>query len=115
MSPSYKAMSSSKLFQPLKVGDSPLKHRVALAPLTRFRANEKHVPLPIVKEMYAQRASTAGTLLITEATFIDARAGGYPRAPGIWSDEQIAAWNEVTSARAPSGSDAGRMRIHPLG
>ncbi|KAF5353714.1 hypothetical protein D9758_008657 [Tetrapyrgos nigripes] len=104
VSPSYKAMSSSKLFQPLKLGDITLKHRVALAPLTRFRANEKHVPLPIVKEMYAQRASTPGTLLITEATFIDARAGGYPHVPGIWSDEQIAAWKEVTSAVHAKGS-----------
>ncbi|KAF5353710.1 hypothetical protein D9758_008672 [Tetrapyrgos nigripes] len=101
---SHRTMSTSKLFQPLKVGDSTLKHRVALAPLTRFRANEKHVPLPIVKEMYAQRASTPGTLLITEATFIDARAGGYPHAPGIWSDEQIAAWKEVTSAVHAKGS-----------
>ncbi|KAF5343105.1 hypothetical protein D9758_016001 [Tetrapyrgos nigripes] len=99
-----RTMSTSKLFQPLKVGDSTLKHRVALAPLTRFRANEKHIPLPIVKEMYAQRASTPGTLLITEATFIDARAGGYPHAPGIWSDEQIAAWKEVTSAVHAKGS-----------
>ncbi|KAF5360282.1 hypothetical protein D9758_009149 [Tetrapyrgos nigripes] len=97
-------MSSSKLFQPLKLGDITLKHRVALAPLTRLRADEKHVPLPIVKEMYAQRASTPGTLLISEATFITARAGGYQYAPGIWSDEQIAAWKEITSAVHAKGS-----------
>ncbi|KAF5353689.1 hypothetical protein D9758_008666 [Tetrapyrgos nigripes] len=97
-------MSISKLFHPIKLGDVPLQHRIALAPLTRFRADEKHVPLPIVKEMYAQRASTPGTLLITEATFIDARAGGYPHAPGIWSDEQIAAWKEVTSTVHGKGS-----------
>ncbi|KAK7451304.1 hypothetical protein VKT23_012646 [Stygiomarasmius scandens] len=97
-------MSTSKLFQPIKLGDVVLKHRVALAPLTRFRVDAKHVPLPIVKEMYAQRASTPGTLLITEATFIAARAGGYPNAPGIWSDEQIAAWKEVTEAVHAKGS-----------
>ncbi|KAK7451316.1 hypothetical protein VKT23_012657 [Stygiomarasmius scandens] len=97
-------MSASKLFQPIKLGDIVLKHRVALAPLTRFRANAKHVPLPIVKEMYAQRASTPGTLLVTEATLIAARAGGYPHAPGVWSDEQISAWKEVTEAAHAKGS-----------
>ncbi|THV00003.1 NADH:flavin oxidoreductase/NADH oxidase [Dendrothele bispora CBS 962.96] len=95
---------TSKLFRPLTVGDVTLKHRVVMAPLTRFRANANHVPLPIVKEMYAQRASTPGTLLITEATFIAPRAIGYDHAPGIWSDEQIAAWKEVTEAVHAKGS-----------
>ncbi|THU76784.1 FMN-linked oxidoreductase [Dendrothele bispora CBS 962.96] len=95
---------TSKLFRPLTVGDVTLKHRVVMAPLTRFRANANHVPLPIVKEMYAQRASTPGTLLITEATFIAARASGYDHASGIWSDEQIAAWKEVTEAVHAKGS-----------
>ncbi|KAF5353730.1 hypothetical protein D9758_008671 [Tetrapyrgos nigripes] len=85
---------SSKLFHPIKLGDVALQYRVALAPLSRFRANEKHIPLPTVKEMYAQRASTPGTLLISEATLIHGRAGGYAYAPGIWSDEQIAEWKE---------------------
>jgi NADPH2 dehydrogenase len=89
-------MPARKLFQPIKLGDVVLKHRVVMAPLSRQRADDKHIPLPIVKEMYAQRASTPGTLLITEATFIDLRAGGYPNIPGIWSDEQIAAWKEVS-------------------
>ncbi|KAF7956706.1 hypothetical protein EAE96_004036 [Botrytis aclada] len=91
-------MSSSTLFTPLKVGTSELQHRVAMAPLTRFRADDNHVPLPMVAEYYAQRASVPGTLLITEATFIAPQAGGYPNAPGIWSKEQIAGWNKVTDA-----------------
>ncbi|THU79624.1 FMN-linked oxidoreductase [Dendrothele bispora CBS 962.96] len=95
--------TTSKLFRPLTVGDVTLKHRVVMAPL-RFRANTNHVPLPIAKEMYAQRASTPGTLLITEATFIAPRASGYDHTPGIWSDEQIAAWKEVTEAVHAKGS-----------
>ena len=38
---------------------------------------------------------TPGTLLITEATFIAQEAGGYRNVPGIWSEEQIAAWKKV--------------------
>jgi 2,4-dienoyl-CoA reductase-like NADH-dependent reductase (Old Yellow Enzyme family) len=91
-------MSDSRLFQPLKIGNVTLQHRIAMAPLTRFRADEKHVPLPFVKEYYAQRASVPGTLLITEATLISQQAGGYAGVPGIWTKDQIAAWKEITNA-----------------
>ena len=69
-----------------------------MAPLTRYRADDNHVPLPFVEEYYAQRASVPGTLLITEATFIAAEASGYRNVPGIWNAEQIAAWKKVTAA-----------------
>ncbi|KAG5644434.1 hypothetical protein DXG03_008529 [Asterophora parasitica] len=94
----------AKLFQPLLVGEMTLSHRVVLAPLTRFRANAQHVPLPHVKDYYSQRASSPGTLLISEATFIAQRAGGYPNAPGIWSEAQISAWKEITDAVHTKGS-----------
>ncbi|KAF5372381.1 hypothetical protein D9615_009310 [Tricholomella constricta] len=97
-------MGSPKLFQPLQVGDMTLQHRVVMAPLTRFRADDKHVPLPHVIDYYTQRASVPGTLLISEATFIAQRAGGYPNAPGIWSDTQIAAWKKITDAVHAQGS-----------
>ncbi|KAI2602556.1 FMN-linked oxidoreductase [Hypoxylon sp. NC1633] len=95
---------SSRLFQPLKVGKANLQHRVVMAPLTRFRSDSEHVPLPFVKEYYEQRASVPGTLLITEATFISRRAAGYANAPGIWSEAQIAAWKEITAAVHAKGS-----------
>ncbi|KAI8960431.1 FMN-linked oxidoreductase [Daldinia sp. FL1419] len=95
---------SSRLFQPLKVGNATLQHRLVMAPLTRFRANVEYVPLPFVKEYYEQRASVPGTLLITEGTFITQRAGGYLNVPGIWSKEQISAWKEVTDAVHAKGS-----------
>ncbi|KAJ7677694.1 hypothetical protein DFH06DRAFT_975942 [Mycena polygramma] len=97
-------MASSKLFQPIVLGDILLKHRVVMAPLTRFRADKDHVPLPHVLEYYTQRASVPGTLLITEATFIAPRAGGYTHGPGIWSEAQIAAWKQITDAVHAKGS-----------
>ena len=95
------ASTTPRLFQPVKVGELTLAHRIALAPLTRFRHTKTdHVALPIVKEYYAQRASTPGTLLISEATLISPEAGGYIHAPGIWSDEQISKWKEVRARRS---------------
>ena len=90
-------MSLSKLFQPIKVGELNLKHRVVLAPLSRFRANDAHVPSPLAVEYYSQRASVPGTLLTTEATLISPEAGGYENVPGIYTNDHIAAWKKVRS------------------
>ncbi|MCJ1244229.1 Chanoclavine-I aldehyde reductase fgaOx3 [Trapelia coarctata] len=92
------------LADPLRIGNMHLKHRLIMAPLTRFRANDAHVPLPMVTEYYAQRASVRGTLLITEATCISARASGYPNVPGIHTADQINQWKEVTAAVHERGS-----------
>jgi NADPH2 dehydrogenase len=43
-------------------------------------------------------------LIISEATFISAAAGGYDNAPGIWSQEQVAAWNKVIDRIHAKGS-----------
>ncbi|PCH37117.1 NADH:flavin oxidoreductase/NADH oxidase [Wolfiporia cocos MD-104 SS10] len=93
-----------KLFQPVKVSNFLLSHRVVLAPLTRFRASKAHVHGDLAVEYYGQRASVPGTLLVTEATFIAAKAGGYGNVPAIWSDEQVAAWKKVTDAVHAKGS-----------
>ncbi|KAJ6564446.1 FMN-linked oxidoreductase [Mycena capillaripes] len=97
-------MANPKLFQPISLGDISLKHRIVMAPLTRFRADNEHVPLPHVLEYYTQRASVPGTLLITEATFIAPQAGGYNNIPGIWSAAQIAMWKQITDAVHAKGS-----------
>ncbi|TFK37220.1 hypothetical protein BDQ12DRAFT_653121 [Crucibulum laeve] len=95
-----------KLFQPIKIGNITLQHRVVLAPLTRSRAAKKsHVhTVSLAKTYYSQRASTPGTLLITEATLIAARAGGFDNVPGIWSSEQVEAWKEIVSSVHAAGS-----------
>ncbi|KAL4871423.1 hypothetical protein BDV12DRAFT_28639 [Aspergillus spectabilis] len=91
-------MESSKLFTPLKVGNLNLSHRITLPPMTRFRIADGHIPLDIVPEYYAQRASVPGTLLVTEAILISTRPGVYQHVPGLWNDAQIAAWRKVTDA-----------------
>ena len=90
-------MSTPVLFQPIRVGDMTLKHRVVLAPMTRLRNSAAHVPTDIVVEHYAQRASVPGTLIITEAVYIAPQASGQPFAPGIWNDAQIEGWKKVRS------------------
>ena len=89
------SVDTSVLFKPFKLGDLTLKTSIVLAPLTRTRADDAHVPTDLSITYYAQRASYPGTLLISEGVAIAAKAGGMANVPGIWSDEQIAAWKNV--------------------
>jgi hypothetical protein len=88
-------MSTPTLFQPTQIGDIQLAHRIVHAPTTRYRVDETHTPVPLVAEYYGQRATTPGSLLITEATLIAQRAGGAKNTPGVWSDAQISSWKAV--------------------
>ncbi|KAJ4354769.1 hypothetical protein N0V95_003542 [Ascochyta clinopodiicola] len=91
-------MPESKLFTQLRVGTMDLQHRIAMAPLTRLRADKDHVQLPLAVEYYTQRASVPGTLLIAEATLISPAHGGMPHGPGLWNEAQIAGWKAITKA-----------------
>ena len=93
--PKAKKMStSSKLFEPYKLGPITLPNRLVMAPLTRNRAVAGLVPSPLAVEYYAQRASAG--LLITEASQISQQGQGYQDTPGIYSKEQVAGWRKVT-------------------
>jgi len=87
-------MSSSKLFEPYKLGAVTLTNRAVMAPLTRNRAVAGFVPNPLAIEYYGQRASAG--LLITEASQISQQGQGYQDTPGIYSKEQVAGWRKVT-------------------
>lgn len=90
-------MHHSQLFKPLTIGHLEVQHRVAMAPLTRFRAKDNRVPTALMQEYYGQRAAMPGTLLITEGTFVSAAScGGFRNAPGIWREDQVDAWKNVT-------------------
>ncbi|KAK9416634.1 putative NADH:flavin oxidoreductase/NADH oxidase family protein-like protein [Seiridium unicorne] len=90
-------MAETRLFKPLRIGNVEVKHRIGMAPLTRFRATNNRVPVPLMKEYYSQRAAVPGTLIISEGTFISPSAcGGWPNAPGIWSKDQVAVWKTIT-------------------
>ncbi len=85
------------LFDPLTAGALRLPNRIVMAPLTRTRATpDARVPVPLMAEYYRQRASAG--MILTEATSVDPMGVGYPRTPGIWSDEQVEGWKQVTKA-----------------
>src|ERR1700740_2726478 len=91
-------MTSPHLFSPLQVGPYELEHRVAMAPLTRMRAERPSLaPRPLNAEYYSQRA-TPGGLIIAEATPVLVTGHGNPGVPGIYSDAQVKGWRGVVDA-----------------
>ena len=84
------------LFDPIELGALKLANRIAMAPLTRARSNREGVPTALMAEYYAQRASAG--LIISEATGISREGLGWPNAPGLWNDAQVAGWRIVTDA-----------------
>ena len=81
-----------------------LANRVVMAPLTRNRAPGA-VPTPLMVTYYTQRADpkNGAGLIVTEATAISHQGQGYSDVPGIWSNEQVAAWRKVTDSVHAAG------------
>jgi N-ethylmaleimide reductase len=94
--------SQEKLFQPVRLGPYQLRHRIAMAPLTRSRARAPgNIPTPLMAAYYAQRASAA--LIVSEATQVSMQGQGYAWTPGIHSREQVEGWRLVTAAVHAAG------------
>lgn len=95
-------MLADKLLTPLNLGNITLANRVLMAPLTRLRNTEPgDIPGEHAAEYYRQRASAG--LIINEGTHISPTAKGYAGAPGIYSEEQVRAWQQVNDAVHSAG------------
>ena len=92
------------LFDPFRVGNIDLQHRLVMAPLTRNRAPGALAHAGMAR-YYGQRADPqkGAGLIISEATAISHQAQGYADVPGIWSEEQVQAWRPVTDAVHAAG------------
>jgi N-ethylmaleimide reductase len=110
-------MTLSSLWQPFTLGRVELPHRLALAPMTRTRANPDGTLSDLTAEYYAQRASLG--LIITEGVQPSEDGQGYLNTPGIYTPGHIEGWRKVTDAVHAEGGavfiqlmHAGRMS-HP--
>lgn len=89
--------SRHNLFSPYVLNSLlTLKNKIVMAPMTRAKADDQHVPTEMMIKYYEKRADAG--LIITEGTVIGPNALGYPNVPGIFNAAQIAGWNKVTDA-----------------
>lgn len=94
-------MNYQSLFQPLQLGAVEIPNRILMAPLTRSRASEGHIPNDLMAEYYSQRAGAG--LVIAEATMIMEGNSAFIAEPGIYSGAQVEGWRKVTSAVHDAG------------
>ncbi|MFJ8636299.1 alkene reductase [Streptomyces sp. NPDC093568] len=89
------------LFTGYRLGSLALPNRVVMAPMSRVRAAEGGLATPSMARYYAQRA-TAG-LIVSEGVQPSLIGQSNPGTPGLYTDEQVAAWRPVTDAVHTNG------------
>ena len=87
---------SEILFTPFQLGRVELRNRAVMSPMTRSRSPH-NVPDELVATYYAQRAGDAG-LIVTEGTSPSPDGLGYPRIPGLFTEQHVQGWRLVTEA-----------------
>ena len=90
------------LLTPLKNNKNKLfssfTNRIVMAPLTRMRADPTtSIPNKLHEIYYSERANKTAFIL-TECTAISQDGNSFPGACGIWNNDQVKGWKNVTSA-----------------
>lgn len=90
------------LFDTCPTPSFTLSNRIAMAPMTRCRADHRDaVPNDLIVEYYRQRASVG--LIISEGVPVSDRARGYLNTPALWNEAQAAGWKRVTDTVHAAG------------
>lgn len=84
-----------KLLNSYNLKGLKLNNRAIMAPLTRARATG-NIPNELMLKYYSQRAQAG--LIISEGTAPSPNGLGYARIPGIYTDQQIEGWKNITKA-----------------
>ena len=89
-------MSKQPLLESYKSEQLEINNRIIMAPMTRSRAdNKEHKPIDNLHGLYYEQRASAG-LIISEGSQVSERAVGYINTPGIYSQEQVEGWKQVT-------------------
>ncbi len=89
-------LNKNILFEQFKLADNLiLQNRILMAPMTRRCADNNHNPTEPMINYYARRADVG--LIVTEGTLISKDAIGYGNVPGIFTDQQIDKWYNISN------------------
>jgi len=102
---------NSKLFSPLKIKNVTLKNRIAISPMCQYSAtdgfaNDWHLI------HYGSRAVGGAGLIIQEATSVSAEGRITPGDLGLYIDEHIEKFRQITSFIHQHGAIAGIQLAH---
>ncbi|WGY00344.1 bifunctional salicylyl-CoA 5-hydroxylase/oxidoreductase [Nocardioides sp. QY071] len=83
------------MFQPIRIGELELKNRVVLSPMDMYSATNG-TPDDFHLVHLGSKAMGGAGLVMTEMTCVSPEGRITPGCPGLWTDEQGAAWRKVT-------------------
>lgn len=109
------------LFTPLKIGSLTLKNRITLAPMFLCYGNKDGTVSEKMIEFYARRAKAGVSLLVVEASAVDAKGAGSPRMIRVDDDRFIPGLGRLAGAIKDAGGRAvlqiyhgGRFSLTPV-
>ncbi|SDZ76805.1 2,4-dienoyl-CoA reductase [Haloplanus vescus] len=106
-------MTDDPLFDEFELNGHTLDNRVGLAPMTRTSATDEGHATDRMARYYASFARGGFSFLVTEGLHPDtAHSQGYPNQPGLATDEQAAAWEQVVDAVHEAGSPIFAQLMH---
>jgi anthraniloyl-CoA monooxygenase len=82
------------MFTPISLRGTHLKNRVIVSPMATYMA-EDGVPTDFHLVHLASRAMGGAAMVVTEMTCVTPEARITPGCPGMWNDEQQAAWKRI--------------------
>jgi len=88
------ATPTPPMFTPLRLRGLELKNRIVVSPMAMYSASEG-VPTEFHTVHYGARALGGAALVYTEMTCISPEGRITPGCPGLWNDEQEAAWRRI--------------------
>lgn len=114
-------MKFSVLLSPIRIGTMEVKNRFVVPPMgTNFANPDGSVSKQLV-DYWVARAKGGYGLLIVEVTAVDPLGKAIPWQPGIWDDEFIPGWRQLTDEVHKYGAKiavqlhhAGRQTTHEV-
>ncbi|WP_448140513.1 bifunctional salicylyl-CoA 5-hydroxylase/oxidoreductase [Sphingopyxis fribergensis] len=83
------------MFTPLRLRDMEVENRIVMSPMATYSAVDGN-PGDFHLVHYGARAAGGAGLIFTEMTCVSPEGRITPGCPGIYSDEQVAAWRRIT-------------------
>lgn len=102
----------SHLFSPIKVGETTVKNRIFMPPISTNLADKGYVTDTLV-EHYAARAKGGVGLIVTEVTTVEPTYTYLPGDMSISDDSYIPGWKKLTEAVHKYGAKILPQLFHP--
>lgn len=103
----------AKLFTSLKIRGLEVRNRIFIAPMCMYSCENKDGVVNDWHQVhYGSRAVGGAGMVIVEATGVTAEGRITPWCTGIWNDEQVQAWKQVTDIIRKHGAKSAIQLAH---